>query len=120
MTPIRRSSELSVRSPSTHRCYLSDDVRRRVAVSAATPPHTLLPLAQPQVETPKPVGTELGTSSGPVVVQTQPEGGGSQQENKASDRSAARPNPQQIADRVYQLMRQDLRLERERGGNRAR
>ena len=45
-------------------------------------------------------------------------GSSGQNENEAGRGRADRPDPEQIADRVYELMRNDLRLERERIGRR--
>jgi hypothetical protein len=96
-----------------NRRHLSDDVRQRTAVRVAkSVTNTPLPLAGPEVETTKPMEAELGGSSEPALVQTRRDEG----QDKAQDRPGTRPNLQQLADRVYQLMRQDLHLERERRG----
>ena len=111
MTRIKRTPELSGRGSPIRRRYLSDDVQRRVAVSATKlAAHAPLPLAQPLAEIAEPVSPGPAVSLEAALVQTQKDKG----QDEVSDHP--RPSPQQIADRVYQLMRQDLRLERERKG----
>ena len=96
-----------------NRRYLSDDVHRRAAIRAAkSGTNAPLPLAQPEIEVAKLVGAEPAAPVQPAMVQAQKGEG----QDKVNDQPGTRPNPQQIADRVYQLMCQDLRLERERKG----
>lgn len=101
-----RSTHRRRDSPGRQR-HLSDDVRQRVAITARR-----LPLARPVAEAAEPIGTAAVASTKPVIVQAQRDSG--QTGDKASVDTY--PSPQQIADRVYELMRQDLHLERERGG----
>ena len=93
------------------RPLLSDDARRRRTVHAANPQRTALPLAavpaapervQPQVD----VGSDRG-KAGPA----------SGPEPPPAEAERGRPwSAEPIADRVYELLRLDLRLDRERSG----
>ena len=96
-----------------NRRFLSDDVHQRVAVSVAkSSTDTPLPLAQPEKEMAELVSVEPAPPAQPAMVQALRAEG----QDEADEHARPRPNPQQIADRVYQFMRQDLRLERERKG----
>ena len=110
--------------PQRRHSHLSDDVRRRVAIhrmrSAAETP---LPLEQPRSESAERRAADA-LAAGPAIVQkaedapaSGPSPGSSDQNNNEAGRGTTdRPDPEQVADRVYELMRQDLRLERERIG----
>jgi len=111
MSQDKSRPKLSGRFSPIGRRYLSDDVQHRVAVALTkSASHASLPLAQPPAEIAEPVSPEPAVSLEAVLVQTRKDEG----QDEVSGHP--RPSPQQIADRVYQLMRQDLRLERERKG----
>jgi len=96
------------------RRYLSDDVRQRTTVtSAIRGDEASLPLAQPPARTSGMAATQMELAAAPAIVQPQrDEESGDETRAPAS----ASPSPQQVADRVYQLLREDLRLDRERIG----
>ena len=93
------------------RRLLADDVRQRHDMHASEPPRTALPLA------PLPAGRDR------VQAQVDREndapagaGPGNAPEPPAEAERARRYSAEQVADRVYELLRQDLRLERQRSG----
>lgn len=102
---------------------LADEVRRRVAVRTSPPvPGTPLPLARVP-------GPAAGRAPAPVQRATEPAEGrrvdrqaepgaatGGPEAEPDGGLSGGRPTVEEIADCVYQLLLQDLRLERERGG----
>jgi hypothetical protein len=64
------------------------------------------PLATVQAQVDDETGPSQGTAAGSETVEpTEPDQG-----------AAAQPSPEQVADRVYDLLKRDLRLERERQG----
>lgn len=101
------------RTPAVNRRHLSHDVRQRLAVHTAVPTiNARLPLAQSEAATVQPAMAEAVVPAQPIAVQTQTADG----EGEAEVHPGSHPSAQQIAERVYELMRQDLRLEREREG----
>jgi hypothetical protein len=97
--------------------YLSDDVRQHVAIGTMrSVSRASLPLAR----APEPPPATQPTSADPASVQAQRDEGEAGGEDQGAERpggsTGARPSPQQVANRVYQLLRQDLRIERERVG----
>jgi hypothetical protein len=91
------------------RPLLSDDARRRRAVHAAHPQRTALPLAA------APAAPERVQAQADPATNRAQAGPSSAQEPPPVEAERERPwSAEQIADLVYELLRQDLRLDRER------
>jgi len=105
------------------RALLSDDVRQRMAIGRlGSASETPLPLERRAPGSPPQGAAAEAASTGSAVVQKAGDGAGSPGSARGStpdgseggEGTTARPSAEQVADRVYELMRQDLRLERER------
>ena len=110
--------------PRRRRPFLSDDVQRRVAIHRMrSAGQTQLPFEGPRRQAVERRAADA-LAAGPATVQETEDAAASLPSPGSRDQSSSetgggstdRPNAEQIADRVYELMRQDLRLERERIG----
>ena len=97
---------------------LSDDVRRRRAVTVTEAARQApLPWVQPRGRS-EPGEARTHPTDGQVIQRAvQDDAPGDDRTTEQGEAAAStQPSPQQVADRVYQLMCEDLRLERERKG----
>jgi hypothetical protein len=97
---------------------LSDDVRHRRAVTVTEAARQApLPWARPRGRS-GPGEAETGTADSPVIRRAVQDNvpGDDRTTEEGEGPASTGPSPQQVADRVYQLMCEDLRLERERKG----